>query len=293
MLQSIDPYQPRVQVDGKVSVFGSTSMDAMAHGWSAGFKRFHRGAEIVVSAAGSEATFAELLKNPGGVGMLSRPVTEKELADLKKKGLKQPVAFTVAHEALGVFVHPDNPVKSISGKQLRAVFTGNGEVTWGQLGATGEWASKPIHVISRGERSGTQKFLQDFVFAGSELRPGVSAHASNAEVIKAISGDSLAIGICGLRSNHKSVKPLQLMSGASVVPSDDHAILMGQYPLTRPLTMLLDVGQTSDDGIAAQEFVHYSLCQAGQAEAILVGFFPVDLPLLRAGLQKLGSANFR
>ncbi|MEM8735454.1 MAG: substrate-binding domain-containing protein, partial [Planctomycetota bacterium] len=227
MLQSIDPYQPRVQVEGKVAVFGSTSMDAMAHGWSAGFKRFHREAEIVVSAAGSEATFDELIKNPSGVGMLSRPVTDKELDELKKKGLKQPVAFIVAREALGVFVHPDNPVKSISGQQLRAVFTGEGEVTWGQLGATGEWASKPIHVISRGERSGTQKFLQDFVFAGSDLRPGVSAHASNAEVIKAISDDALAIGICGLRSNHKSVKPLQLMSGASVVPSDDHAILTG------------------------------------------------------------------
>lgn len=228
--------------------------------------------------------------------MLSRPVKEEELAMLKKKGLKQPVAFVVAREALGVFVHPSNPVESISGEQLRAVFTAaenSQKPTWKLLGASESLAAKPIHVVSRTERSGTQKFLQDFVFAGSKMREGVSAHVSNAEVIKAISGDPMAIGICGLRSNHKSVRPLQLTAGASVVPSDDHAILSGQYPLTRPLTMIVDVGQQSAEAKASQEFVRYGLCQAGQAQAIRVGFYPVDLPLLRASLQKLGRAELR
>ena len=69
---------------------------------------------------------------------------------LKKKGLKNPVAFEVAREALGVFVHPDNPVKTISGEQLRAVFTtanSSHPPTWGALGATGNWANKPVNVI--------------------------------------------------------------------------------------------------------------------------------------------------
>lgn len=296
MLHSIDPYRENAPAKGKIAIFGSTSMDAMAHAWAQGFKRFHPQAEIMISAAGSEKTFDQLLQNPTGLGMLSRPVTDAELANLQSKGLKKPTAFIVAREALGVFVHPGNPVKTISGEQLRAVFTvanGGQAPTWKMLGATGEWAEQPIHVVSRTTESGTQKFLADFVFQSSQLREGVSSHSSNAEVLAAIGKDPLAIGICGLRSNHNSVQPLQLVSGANVIPSDDHAILCGQYPLTRPLTMLLDVGQTGEEALAAQEFVHYAMCRAAQAESIVVGFFPVDLPLLRAGLQKLGATQLK
>lgn len=293
-LQSFDPYRENAPATGTVRIFGSTSMDAMADAWGIGFQNFHPQAKIEITAAGSEKTFESIVANPTGVGMLSRPVTDEELEALKGKGLKQPTAFVVAREALGVFVHPDNPVGTISGEQLRNVFTsGVPNPTWEMLGAKGAWASKPIHVISRTETSGTQKFLADFIFHAEELRPGVSAHVSNAEVLTAIAKDPLAIGICGMRSNHTSVKTLQLVSGSTVVPSDDHAILCGKYPLTRPLTMVLDVGQSNADAKSAQEFVHYALCRAAQAESIVTGFFPVDLPLLRAGLQKLGATQLK
>lgn len=296
MLQSIDPYRPRSETAGKIAVFGSTSMDAMAHSWASGYKQFHPNVQVEISGAGSEATFEQLQENPSGVGMLSRPVRPEELEALKKIGLQQPTAFVVAREALGVFVHPSNPIKTISGDQLRLVFAESDDKqapTWGMLGAMDQWSSKPIHVISRSAESGTQKFLEDFVFHSTAMREGVSSHASNAQVLAAVSEDPLAIAICGLRSSQKTVKPLQLMAGASVVPSDDHAILIGQYPLTRPLTMVLDIARTDANAIAAQEFVRYALCQAGQSQAILVGFFPVDLPLLRAGMQRLDASQVR
>lgn len=299
MLQQIDPYRPDREAEGTVKIFGSTSMDAMAHAWTTGFKQFHQSAQVIIAAAGSEATFEKLLANPAAIGMFSRPVTDEELEDLKKKGLKQPMAFVVAREALGVFVHSNNPVQSISGEQLRAVFTSDATgdsgqpLRWELLGATGAFANQPIHIVSRTENSGTQRFLADFVFCSCQLREGVSSHVSNAGVLEAVSADPLSVAICGLRSTGKSVKSLQLMAGASKIPSDDHAVLSGQYPLTRPLTLVLDMGQTGADARASQEFVHYGLCQAGQAQAILAGFFPVDLPLLRAGLQKLGAAQIR
>ena len=296
MLQSIDPYRPNSEAKGVVRVAGSTSMDAMAHGWANCFKQFHTNIEVEISGGGSETTFERLQEDPDSVGMLSRPLKEEELERLRQLGLKKPTAFVVAREALGVFVHSQNPVASISGEQLRAVFTakeGEESPTWGLLGATDNWADRPIHVVSRTENSGTQRFLEEFVFHSATMRPGVSSHSSNSEVLKAVSADPLAIAICGLRSTGSTVRALQLTAGATVVPSDDHAVLSGQYPLTRPLTLVIDMGQTSENAKASQEFVHYALCQAGQAEAILAGFFPVDLPLLRAGLQKLGATQLR
>ncbi|GIW99142.1 MAG: phosphate-binding protein [Pirellulaceae bacterium] len=294
LLQRIDPYRPSHAAAGTVHVFGSTSMDAMAHGWANGFRQFHPQAQVIINGRGAEATLDVLKKQPTAVGMISRPVTEEELAELRQAGWKNPTAFVVAREALGVFVHASNPVASISGEQLRAVFTMDGPkegLTWSIMGASGPWADRPIHVISRVENSGTQQFLADFVFQSSELRPGMSAHVSNAEVLEVVAKDPLAIAICGVRSQGKGVKRLQLVAGGRVVPSDDHAILTGQYPLTRPLTLVIDLGQQGPDALAAREFVKYALGQSGQAEAVLVGFFPVDLPLLRAEMQKLGAPS--
>ncbi len=296
MLQAIDPYRPQGVTTETVQVFGSTSMDALAHGWATGFKQFHPQAKVEIAAAGSDQ-FSTLFKdNPAGVAMISRPVTRQDLDELRKQGLKNPVAFMVAREALSVYVHKSNPVSSISGEQLRDVFTTDvhpGEMKWGALGATDAWSAQPVHVISRSENSGTQRFLSDFMFSGATLRTGQSVHASNAEVLLALSRDPQAIALCGFRSASNSVKALQLTSGASIIPCDDHAVLSGQYPLTRPMSLVIDLGQKSKQALASQELVRYALCQAGQTQAILVGFFPVDLPLLRAGMETLGASTVR
>lgn len=300
ILQTIDPYLPprpdAQQLNGTVIVHGSTAMDAMAHIWATGFKEFHKSTKVEISASGSHEAFEHLLKNPSCVAMLSHPVRDDEIEALKSKGLKQPMAFVVAREALGVFVHKSNPVQSITGDQLRAVFTTDGapqNMTWGMLGATGDWATKPIHVIARSESSGTQVFLRDVVFSSATLRAGVSTHVSNAETLAAITADPLGIAICGLKSSGASVRSLSLKAGDQLIRSDEHAILNGQYPLTRPMTVVIDMGQTDANAKAAQEFVHYALCQAGQAAAISASYFPVDLPLLRASLHKLQGQQFR
>lgn len=290
MLQAIEPYRPQGEVSEKVQVFGSTSMDGLAHGWISGFEHFHPQAKVEVTAAGYDAATKELIANPSAIAMYARPVTEQELEDMRKAGLKRPMAFTVAREALTVFVNSSNPVASISGEQLGTVFTSDNsssKLTWSAVGAEGEWASKPLNVIARTEESGTQLFLSQFVFRKSSMRPPTSAHPSNAEVLQAVSADPLGIAICGYRSSGRAVKPLPLALGGSIIACDDLSVLSGRYPLMRPLTLVLDLGQTDGKAKASQEFVRYALSQSGQSQAILVGFFPVDLPLLRAGLEHL------
>ncbi len=292
MLQAIEPYLPQSEVRETVEVFGSTSMDGLAHGWINGFEQFHPQAKVEVTAAGYDAATKQLIANPSAIAMYARPVTEQELADMQKGGLKRPMAFVVAREALTVFVNSANPVTSISGEQLGRVFTSDNpaaELTWGAVGADGEWASKPLHVIARTDDSGTQLFLSQFVFRKSSMRPPTSSHPSNAEVLQAVSADPLGIAICGYRSSGRAVKALPLALGGSIIECDDLSVLSGRYPLMRPLTLVVDLGQTGAKAKASQEFVRYALCQAGQTQAILVGFFPVDLPLLRAGLEHLSS----
>ncbi len=297
ILQAIPPYRPQnADLRATVRVFGSSSMDALAHGWANGFKKFHPNAEPLIHGTNSDEAFTELLKSPSSVAMLSRPVKEEELAELREKGLGTPVAFPVAREALAVFVNRANPATSITGGQLKSIFTNcpvTKDLIWSILDTPADWANKPIHVVSRTSTCGTQAYLRDFVFGSAEMREGVSAHYSNALVLESVSQDPEAIAICGMRSHGKNVKPLQLTAGGQAVPSDDAAVLAGKYPLTRPLVLVIDMGRGDVDALASQEFVRYALGQSGQTQTIMDGFFPVELPLMRAGLARLGDGQYR
>ncbi len=296
MLGSIDPYRPSAPLSGKISVFGSTAMDNMAHAWAEGFKQFHPDVTVEISAAGSGDAFGQLKQNPQALVMLSRPVKKTELDQIKSATITNPVAFVVAREALGVFVHASNPVQSITGDQLRTVFTKqmpDADLKWKVLGVTGEMAEKPIRIVSRSETSGTQAFLREFVFGGMEMRISEKTHGSNGDVLGALADDPLGITICGLRANGHGVRALPLVSRGVVAPSDDAAVLSGHYPLTRNLTLVLDLGQTAPAAKAAQELVHFALCRTGQLAAIQAGFSPPNYPHLRAGLSLLERDKLR
>jgi phosphate transport system substrate-binding protein len=294
VLESIDPYLPQAEVAGEVDVFGSTSMDTMAHGWAIGFKKFHPKAKIVISAEGSETVFARLAKNPASVGMVSRPLTQEELAKLKEIGLKNPVALMVAREALGVFVHKDNPLDAVSYEDLIKLFCKSDESedpTWAVIGLGEAYAKEPIDVVGRDAGSGTDRFLEQFLFRNRSLRKSASTAESNTKAIAEVEKNPYAVTIGGLKAGSHDARALHLRQGETVIPSTDHAILVGNYPLTRPLTLILDLGQTGDQVQASREFARYAISQAGQAQAILAGFFPFDPPTLRAEQAKLTEAN--
>ncbi|MFO0942533.1 MAG: substrate-binding domain-containing protein [Pirellulales bacterium] len=290
LLSSIDPYLPKEAVSGKLVVYGSGSMDGLMHAWAENFTDFHSKASFEISGLPEDKATAKLLAEPSTIWMVSRPISSDELAQLKAKGLKNPVALEVAKEALGVFVHQTNPVKTITGEQLRNTFTAqNPEApTWKLLGATGTWADKPINLIRRGEDSGTQKFLTNVLFA-TKMRPGQDVE-SNSAVVAKIKDDPQSIGICGLRCGSTTARPLQLKSGDTTIPSDDLAILSGKYPLVRPMSIVFDLGSANKN---TNEFVHYILSQSGQSETVLAGLFPIDLPLLRAELQTINAPQKR
>lgn len=279
-------------MSAEIDLFGSTSMDTMAHGWATAFKEFHPKANVVISAEGSETIFKRLAANPAGIGMMSSLVTDSDLEKLKQSGLKNPVAIMVAREPLGVFVHRDNPLTSISYEQLVSIFAAEGEsaiTQWGSLGAVGSLANEPIELLGRDESSGTHLFLKNWVFAKLPMRTSKQNFPSNAEVVKAVAESPRGIAICGLKCGSHSAKPLHLRNKSKLYADDDHAILVGGYPLIRPLTLVLDLGQVSEQALASREFAKFSLSQAGQKRAIIAGFFPFDPPTLHSQALKLSE----
>ncbi|WDI43822.1 substrate-binding domain-containing protein [Bremerella sp. P1] len=290
ILNSIDPYLPGKEISGEIDLFGSTTMDALVHGWATGFTKFHPEANIVISAEGSETVFDRLSKNPTSIGMLSRPVTPQDLDKLKSMGLKRPVAIYVARDAMGVYVHKSNPLESITYPQLVSLFCrgdASNEPTWSTVAVEGDLADKPVQIIGRDKNSGTQRYIEDFLFHTHNMRKHAQNVGANAEVISAIAENPQGIGIADLKHTNPSVKRLGLEDKHVIHDGDEHEVLLGQYPMIRPLTLVMDLGQNKDKVAANKEFIRYALAQTGQTQDILAGFFPFDPPTLRNELSKL------
>ena len=294
LLNSIDPYLPQQEVSGEIDIFGSTSMDVLAHRWSTGFKEFHSNVKVVISAEGSESVFDRLARNHSSIGMLSRPVTNEDLAILKTKGLKKPVAIQVAREALGVFVNESNPLEVITYPQLVTLFCAenpDADVNWSAAGVTGEIAEKPVHVVGRNQSSGTRTFIETYLFHQHSMRSYKSELPSNAEVLRKVEQDPQAIAISEYKFSSDSLRRLKLRVKNTVIEGNEHDMLMGRYPITRPLTLVFDLEAEGTAPLQIANLFGTPIAQAGQSSAILAGFFPFDPPTLLAESSKMETSS--
>ena len=93
---------------------------------------------------------AALLENRTELAPMSRPMTQKELAEFQGKFGYAPTRITVGLDAIAVYVNKYNPLEAMSLKQLDGVFSashkrgGESIKTWGQLGLGGDWADLDI-----------------------------------------------------------------------------------------------------------------------------------------------------
>lgn len=291
LLDSIDPYLPKQIVSGEIDLFGSTNMDVLAHAWANGFRKYHSECSLVISAEGSETVIDRLAKNHSSIGMMSRPVSVEDLQRLKAAGLKNPVAILIGREPLGVFVNKSNPMEAITYDQLVTMYCAgesSSGAKWKDLGVDGALSDKSVHIIGRDAKSGTRKFIETYLFQENGTRKASKELGSHAEVISAVAADPQAIAITGYKCNDKAVRRLKLKDKSKVIGGDEHEILLGHYPITRPLALVFDLGAEGAQAAANREFVTYALTRSGQTATILAGFYPYDPPTLRAELLDLG-----
>jgi len=65
----------------------------------------------------------------------------------------------------------------------------------GELGLTGEWASKPISLYGRNSASGTYGFFKEHTLKNGDYKDSVKEQPGSAAVVQGVTVDHFAIGI--------------------------------------------------------------------------------------------------
>ena len=221
----------------------------------------------------------------------------KEIDDFEKKYGYKPTPMRVAVDALSVYVNKDNPIKCLTLQQVDAIFSKTRKagldkdaVTWGDVGMTGEWASRPISLYGRNSASGTYGFFKEHVLKSGDYKDSVKEQPGSSTVVQGVASDKYAIGYSGIGYRTADVRPvpLAIKVGAKCFEANDENAYSGDYPVSRLLYIYVNKNPNQPLDPVRAEFIRYVFSKQGQTGTIKDGYFPITADIAREDLKKFG-----
>ena len=283
-------------VSGNLSSVGSDSLNNLMTLWAESFAKHYPNAKVQIEGKGSSTAPPALISGTAQLGPMSRAMKGTEIDQFEKKYGYKPTVIRTSVDALAVFVNKDNPIKCLSLAQADAIFSksrrqgGKDEIkTWGQLGLTGEWASKPISLYGRNSASGTYGFFKEVVLKNGDFRDEVKEQPGSAAVVQGLTVDRGAVGYSGIGYTTAGVRavPVSEKDGGKCVEAEaDHAYA-GTYPLARFLYVYINKAPGKALDPLTREFVKLIVSKDGQEAVIKDGYFPIPATIAKEELAKV------
>lgn len=216
-----------------------------------------------IEQPGSGKGIQALIEGKTPLAGASRPLKPAE----KKEKL---IGTIIGYDAIAVFVHKDNPVKSLSKEQLKGIFTGQIK-NWKEVGGP-DAPLTPNTEILTGKRA-TVEMFQEMVLDGAAYGKGFKEIDLPRDQIVDLAANSG--GICSVSLGllaavpgdvKGKVKPITING---VEPTEKN-VQSGAYLISRPL-LLVTKGLPKGE---VKEFLNFMLSGEGQA-IVAKNFVPV------------------
>jgi phosphate transport system substrate-binding protein len=283
------------KADGKALSVGSETMALLMSYWMVQFKRFHPEVKFSLQHAGSSEAPAALMNGSANFGAMSRAMRDSERQAFVDKFGYPPTEFRVAVDAVGVFVHKDNPVQGMTLAQVDAVFSGTRKcgaqrnvTSWDEVGVS-EWKTRPFKLFGRNARSGTYGFFADRALCKGKFRDDIHMFERPTDIMRSIARAPEAIGYSGLASLTKEVRalPIAVVEGKPFVAPTPENISNGAYPLSRFLYIYVNQAPGKSLPALEREFLKMVLSAQGQVLTNNNGFLPLTGDVARQELAKI------
>jgi phosphate transport system substrate-binding protein len=282
-------------VSGNVSSIGSDTLNNLMTLWAENFSRFYPNAKIQIEGKGSSTAPPALIAGTAQLGPMSRPMKGTEIDAFEKKFGYKPTAIRTAVDALAVFVNKDNPIKCLTLKQVDGIFSksrrfeGEDVRTWGDLGLTGEWASRPLSLYGRNSASGTYGFFKEHALKNGDFKDSVKEQPGSAAVVQGVTVDRYAIGYSGIGYATAGVRavPLADRDGGKCYDASAENAYTGLFPLSRFLFVYVNRAPGKEMDPLTREFMKLVVSKEGQEVVVKDGYFPITSKISREELKKL------
>lgn len=226
---------------GKVNLFFDEGLTLHINNQIYTFKSTYTNADITLRSSNERECIEALYNDSSKVIAISRPLTEKEMQQFKSKNII-PQTSTVAGDAIAFVVSKDFVDSTISIPELIELLKGNDSTFI---------KSQHINIVFDNPNSGSTRQLKDSLIPTQGFGKNCKALNNTPELIKAISSNSLAIGVCDYawlsdkddnttKEFLKTVKILAVSkknNAISYMP-DQSNIATKDYPLCRTICII-------------------------------------------------------
>lgn len=294
---ALEDYQVASGVSGNLSSIGSDTLANLMTLWAEEFKRAYPNVNIQIQAAGSSTAPPALTEGTANLGPMSRDMKDKEVEAFENRYGYKPTAIPVAIDALGVYVHKDNPIEGMTIAQVDAIFSSTrrcgaaeGIDRWGQLGLSGAWANRDIQLFGRNSVSGTYGYFKTEALCKGDFRNTVNEQPGSASVVQSVSTSINGIGYSGFGYRTSSVRavPLSRQDGEAPIAATAENATSGRYPLSRFLYVYVNKDPNKPLSPMEREFFKLVFSRQGQEVVVKDGYIPLPATVVQRYSEQLG-----
>lgn len=244
---------------GKLIITGSSTLAPMVSAMAKRFSEKHPDVHIEVQAGGSMRGINDVRQGISDIGMVARSLGDKEL-DLK--------SFPIARDGVCLVVNKDNPIETLSARQVVEIYTGS-VTNWKDVGGR----ENPITVISRSEGRAVIELFADYFKVNEADIKAQMVVGDNPEAIRAVldnPGGIVPVSVGQAERDAAAVQPIKLLPVDGVIATSRN-VRTGNFPISRSLTLVtkgqptgllsafIDFAASSDvsDVVRTYDFVPY------------------------------------
>lgn len=297
----VDPGLPTYKsisgVSGNVKSIGSDTMNNLMTLWAEDFRKQYPNVQVEIEGKGSSTAPPALIAGTATFGPMSREMKNQEIDEFEAKYGYKPTGLRTSIDMLAVYVSKDNPIESLTMQQVDAIFSKTRKggypediTTWGELGLTGEWASKPISLYGRNSASGTYGYFKEHALYKGDYKDGVKEQPGSSSVVQGVASDRYGIGYSGIGYKTADVKavPIKADANTPAVPATAEYAYTGKYPLSRFLYVYVNHKPGTELDPLRGEFIRFVFSKQGQESVVKDGYYPVNAKIAGEEMAKLG-----
>ncbi len=293
---TLPDYQKMAPLSGSITSIGSDSLAGVFSLWGEAFKTYYPNVNVQVQASGSSTAAPALTQGMAQFGPMSRPMRLKELKAFEAEYGYKPTQLKVAIDAIGIFVHKDNPLQGVSFQQIDAIFSatlrcgGNKPLhSWAELGLQTDWSTRRFQLFGRNSVSGTYGYFKQAVLCGGDFKERVNELPGAASVVQSVASSINAIGYSGVGYGVSGAKMLPVAErGSRYITANRETILSGEYPLSRYLYIYINKHPAKALSLLEKEFIRFIYSKQGQQIVEKEGYVAISEPLAIKELEKAG-----
>ena len=226
---------------GKVNLFFDEGLTLHINNQIFTFKSIYKNADIILRSSNERECIEALYNDSSKVIAISRPLTEREMQQFKLKNII-PQTSTVAGDAIAFIVSKEFADSTISIPELTELLKGN-DSTFVK--------GQHINIVFDNSNSGSTRQLKDSLIPKDMFGLNCKALNNTPELIKAISSNSLAIGVCDYawlsdkddNSTKEFLKTIKILAVSKknnqiAYMPDQSNIATKNYPLCRTICII-------------------------------------------------------